>query len=170
MNDLDAVALGFEYPAPGSLDGLGAVAAGLPPGRVRSGLIRFVEEVGRLDPGSWEELHTRTLDLSPAFVPYVGHVVWGESYRRGVFMADLQRAEWEAEVDQAGELPDHLLPVLRYLAITEAPLPDVVEVLPRAVDEMRKDLRRAEPDNPYLHLLDAAAAAVDARLSQGAPV
>jgi nitrate reductase molybdenum cofactor assembly chaperone NarJ/NarW len=170
MNPLDAVALGFEYPGPSTLERLRAATDQLPAGPARSAMGRFVDAVGRLDPGTWEELHTRTLDLSPAFVPYVGHVAWGESYRRGAFMAELQRAQWEAGIDQGGELPDHVLPVLRYLAATEAPLPDAVEVLPGAVGEMRKELRRAEPDNPYLHLLDAAAVAVDARLSEGAPV
>ena len=49
----------------------------------------FLDEVGSLTLGEWEELHTATLDLSAPFVPYVGHVIWGDDYRRGEFMADL---------------------------------------------------------------------------------
>ena len=83
-------------------------------------------------------------------------------------MADLQRAQWDAGVDQHGELPDHIVPILELLARVGEPPPELVEVLPGAVAAMRKDLRKTEPDNPYLHLLAAAAAAIDARLSQGA--
>ncbi len=168
--ELDTVALGFEYPGTQSLDTLRAGLSNLPPGATRTAMERFVERVARLDLGEWEELHTRTLDLSPAFVPYVGHVIWGESYRRGVFMADLQREQRKAGVDQGGELPDHLQGVLRYLAAVDGPLPDLVEVLPKAIEEMRKELKEAEDHNPYHHLLGAAVAAVGARLAQGAPV
>ena len=40
----------------------------------------------------------------------LGHVVWGENYRRGAFMADLNAAMREAGVALHGELPDHLQP------------------------------------------------------------
>lgn len=170
INELDTVALGFDYPGTQSLDRLRGCLSNLPVGATRTAMERFVETVARLDLGEWEELHTSTLDLSPAFVPYVGHVVWGESYRRGVFMADLQREQRKAGIDQGGELPDHLQPVLRYLAAVDGPLPDLVEVLPTAIGEMRKELKKAQGHNPYRHLLGAALAAVDSRLAKGASV
>jgi nitrate reductase delta subunit len=166
--ELAVVVAGFGYPGPGSARALADAVQGLSPGPVRSEMECFAEAVSRVELGEWEELHTRSLDLSPLFVPYVGHVVWGESYRRGAFMADLQRAQLDAAVDQGGELPDHLVPILAYLDAVEDPLPDLVEALPRAVAAMRKDLAKTEPENPYRHLLAAAAAAVDARLAQGA--
>lgn len=155
------IALGFRYPHPGSLQELGESVRSLPAGSVRSRMDRFLEAVGRLELGEWEELHTRTLDLSPLVVPYVGHVIWGENYRRGEFMADLKRAELAAGVDPGGELPDHLEPVLRYLAAATAPLPDLMAVLPQAIEKMRSELAKAERKNPYRHLLAAAADAVD---------
>ena len=90
-------------------------------GSVKTNLRRFLDEVAPLGLGEWEELHTRTLDLSPQFVPYVGHSVWGESYKRGAFMAELNREMAAAGMDLYGELPDHLEPVLRYLDLVEEP-------------------------------------------------
>ena len=108
----------------------------------------------------WEELHTRTLDLSPPVAPYVGHAIWGETYKRGEFMASLKRAEDAESVDLEGELPDHLLPVLLYLDVAAEPLPELVEVIGPALKRMRRDLEKAESKNPYVGLLDAIQAAV----------
>jgi nitrate reductase delta subunit len=169
-DSLDAVLLGLGYPHPQALERLQTSTRDLAAGEIRRQMEDFVADVSRLELGEWEELHTRTLDLSPLFVPYVGHVVWGESYRRGAFMADLQRAQLDAGVDQQGELPDHLAPILAYLAAVDQPLDDLVEVLPGAVTTMRRELAKSDPDNPYRHVLAAAAAAIDARLAKGASV
>ena len=165
---LATVALGFRYPADGSLDRLGEAVAALPAGRVRDEMERFLSEISRLDQGAWEELHTRTLDLSPVFVPYVGHLIWGESYRRGAFMAELRRHQREVGIDPEGELPDHIAPILAYLDRVSDPIEDLTESLPKAVAAMLEDLRGSEPASPYRHLLVATAAAVDARLAEGA--
>ncbi len=76
-------------------------------------------------------------------------------------MADLVDRHGELDVELFGELPDHLEPILRYLDATDAPISDLVEVLPTAVSKMRKELRSADSSNPYLHVLDAAKAVVD---------
>ena len=159
------VALGFRYPFPGHADALRDAVDAMPAGAARTAMERFVAEVVSLPSSEWEELHTRTLDLSPLFVPYVGHVAWGESYRRGAFMAEMKAAQTAAGVDQHGELPDHIEPILRYLDVATDLLPDLVDALPGAVAEMRKDLKKREPANPYRHLLAAAAAVVDAALA-----
>ena len=54
-----------------------------------------------------------------------------------------------------GELPDHLIPILRYLDLTSQPLPELVDVLEPAVQRMLSGLRQAEASNPYTHLLEA---------------
>lgn len=152
------VALGYRYPELNSLERLTDALESLAANDVERHMQRFIEAVRPLTLGEWEELHTATLDLSATVVPYVGHVVWGENYRRGAFMADLQAAMNAAGIDLDGELPDHIEPILRYLAITDEPLADLVEVLPGAVVEMEHMLRKAAPDNPYRHLLAATVA------------
>jgi nitrate reductase delta subunit len=130
--------------------------AAIEDGAIHRAMKNFVAQIGGKSLAEWEELHTVTLDLSPKFVPYVGHAVWGENYRRGAFMADLARAMGEAGIDLHGELPDHLDPVLRYVDEVVDPLPDVVEVLPVALMRMSKELRKSDKRNPYRHVLDAA--------------
>lgn len=157
MHVAEVVALGYHYPTPSSAAELSAaIDANLHGGSERD-MRRFHGAVSSLSLGEWEELHTVTLDLSPLFVPYIGHVVWGENYRRGEFMADLKGAMAGAGVGLGGELPDHIEPVLRYLAATPEPLPDLLDALPGAVDSMCDTLRKAAPDNPYRHLLAATA-------------
>ena len=155
------IALGYRYPTPSSAADLAAAIDATLDGVIERDMRRFLDGVGSMTLGEWEELHTTTLDLSPQFVPYVGHVVWGENYRRGEFMADLKGAMADAGIDLArdcgGELPDHVEPVLRYLAVADEPLADLVEVFEDAVGSMRETLRKAAPDNPYCHLLAATA-------------
>jgi nitrate reductase molybdenum cofactor assembly chaperone NarJ/NarW len=151
----------LHYPVPGRLQALENGLAGLPAGPARQSLAAFVREVGRLSLGEWEELHTRTLDLNPLATPYIGHLTWGDSYKRGSFMAQLNREMLALEVDRQGELPDHLGPVLRYLEAALQPLPELVEILGPAVQKMLASLRKSDPGNAYLRLLEAIEQAVN---------
>lgn len=166
MGNTTIVAMALRYPEPGALDRLGAAVATMSDDDTKHSMEKFVAAIRKLDLSEWEELHTDTVDLSPSFVPYVGHAVWGENYRRGAFMADLARAMSETGTSLDGELPDHLEPILRYLDTVDDPIGDLVEVLPMAIMRMTKELRDADRKNPYRHVLAAAAAAV-ARLVDG---
>ncbi len=146
----------FRYPAPGRLEALESAFQGLPPGRERELVRAFLERIGRLSLGAWEELHTRTLDLNPPAAPYFGFQTWGESYQRGQFLSRLNGELMRAGIDADGELADHLIPVFRYLAGAAAPLPELLEVLEPALSRMSAALRKADAENPYLSLLDAA--------------
>ena len=161
MHAAEVVALGYDYPTPSRVDDLKVLVDSSVRGVALRRMTDFIDQIGALALGEWEELHTSTLDLSPIFVPYVGHVQWGENYRRGEFMADLKREMKHEGVDLGGELPDHIAPVLRYLAKASEPLPDLVDVLTSAVAEMKSTLQKAAPANPYLHLLAATAAIVE---------
>lgn len=158
MKTTELVALGYRYPTPAAAAELAAAIEGETNPEVKRSMRQFLDEVGSLGLGEWEELHTATLDLSAPFVPYVGHVIWGDAYRRGEFMSDLVRAMAEVGVELGGELPDHVEPILRYLAATPTPLPDLVDVLPGALATMNQTLKSAAPDNPYCHLLAATIA------------
>jgi nitrate reductase molybdenum cofactor assembly chaperone NarJ/NarW len=146
----------FRYPHPGLLEQLEAGLAEAGKGPARSKLEAFLKKIGALSLSEWEELSTRTLDLSPAAAPYVGFQIWGESYQRGEFMAQLNKAMAELDIDPEGELPDHLVPVLRYLAVAEQPVPALTENFTKAVDRMITLLREKDKGNPYILLLEAA--------------
>lgn len=156
MGDAAIIASAFRYPTPGWAETLAAAVGEVSDPGVAEALGAFCDAVAGLELGEWEELHTRTLDLSPLVVPYVGHVIWGENYTRGEFMAKLVRAMRTAGVDLGGELPDHVAPILRlYDRDTERP-PELDEVAVRAVEKMRAELARNDGRNPYLHVFDAA--------------
>ncbi len=159
----EAVAIGFRYPDADAAGRLLAAVEGVPAGPVRRHFEDFVDRVTDLDPSRWEELHTATLDLGPRFAPYVGHAIWADNYQRGVFMAELAAAQQAVGVDAGGELPDHIEPVLRYLAVAEEPLSELVEILPAALRSMEQSLARSEPENPYRSLLLACIALTDDR-------
>ncbi len=148
----------FRYPQPGLLEQLEAGLAGVGKGAARSRLAAFLKKIGALSLSDWEELATRTLDLSPAAAPYIGFQIWGESYQRGEFMARLNRAMSELDIDPEGELPDHLVPIFRYLAATDQPLPELIENFETAVERMVSILRAKDKRNPYIHLFEAALA------------
>ena len=146
----------FGYPYPGLLEELGHGLSAVTKSPARRSVETFVRKVGRLSLAEWEELATRTLDLSPAAAPYIGFQIWGEGYPRGEFMSKLNRAMHESGVPTDGELPDHIVPVLRYLATTEQPIPELVQNFEPAVERMRNTLREKDHTNPYLELLEAA--------------
>jgi len=161
MRAAEVVALGYRYPDPLRLETLRVAVEQDVSGVVQRRMRRFVSAIDKLTMTEWEELHTRTIDLSPLFAPYVGHLIWGENYRRGEFMADLKRQMELHGVELGGELPDHIEPVLRYLAVAPNPLTDLVQVLGDAVNQMRLAVRTAEPQNPYRHLIGATESVIN---------
>lgn len=165
-NLLETLALALDYPMPGRLEELWRRWIECPRGPAKQRLERFLRQVEDLSLGEWEELYTRTLDLTPTTAPYVGFAVYGESYQRGELLAALVRAFREIGLDPGSELPDHLANVLRYLARVEEPLPELAEILPRALSEMHKTLKTLDAKNPYLLVLEAVQEAVEGVLTR----
>jgi len=149
------LAKAFGYPHPGLLEHLESSLLDTPQGPGSPLMTQFVRRVAALSLTEWEILYTRTLDLSPLTAPYIGYQQWGENYQRGNFMAQLNAELNRLGIDSNGELPDHLTPALRYLAVTEAPLPTLLENLAPAVEKMHAALHKVEPENPYLLLFQA---------------
>ena len=156
MTTCHTLSTAFRYPAPGRLQELQTGLDGMPAGGARKSFGEFLARIQRLSLGEWEELHTRTLDLNPPAAPYVGYQTWGDSYPRGEFMARLSHAYAQIGLDCGGELPDHLAPVLDYLAAEPQPLPELTAALPGALERMSKVLSKAESGNPYVLLFEAA--------------
>ena len=149
----------LRYPAPGRIEILETGLLEMPKGAAKRAFSNFVQNVQTLSLAAWEELYTHSFDLNPTTAPYVAYQIWGDSYKRGTFMAKVNRELQTLKIEKDGELPDHLVPMLRYLdAITsrDSTLPaDLIEVFEPAIGKMRKVLRKEEPDNPYLYLFEA---------------
>jgi len=155
MNIHALLAEAFRYPQPGLIEQLETGLGEADRGTACEALAKFVGKVGRLSLSEWEELYTRTLDLSPEVAPYIAFQIWGESYQRGEFMSKMNRALCEQGIETEGELPDHLIPVLRYLAVTDNPFPELVEHFEPAIKRMVAVLREKDSKNLYNHLFAA---------------
>ena len=140
METLSLYAQALQYPYPGQVEGIQKQLDDMPEAPGLKKFRTFITEVGALSLSEQEELFTRSLDLNPLAAPYVGYQVWGENYKRGEFMSNLSREMAIYGIDLEGELPDHLRPVLEYLAATPSPLPELVEVIVPALETMQKSL------------------------------
>jgi nitrate reductase delta subunit len=109
---------------------------------------------------SLEELYTVTFDMQPVCYPYVGYQLFGESYKRGAFMAQLNEAYHACDFSAGQELPDHLSVALHFLGLSSIVRADdfgralLVEGLTPAVEKM---LKAFDPQsaNPYFGILSA---------------
>ena len=63
-----------------------------------------------------QEVYTSTFDLQAICYPYAGYHLFGESYRRGEFLAKLKARYSAVGFSSGSELPDHVPMLLRYLA------------------------------------------------------
>jgi len=119
-----------------------------------------------------EEVYSATFDLDASCHPYVGYHLFGETYKRSVFLLELKQRYEPAGLDVGRELPDHLALVLRFAGAQTDPaaLGELVhKALLPALDRMTGRARsagydedespRPEPgaaaDAPYRALLDA---------------
>ena len=119
----------------------------------------FRAAVQNLSVQQVEELYTTTFDMQPVCYPYAGYQLFGESYKRGAFMAQLNEAYHAIGYAAGEELPDHLPVILRFLGLDSANREGefcqtllVQGVIP-ALDKMLKAF--AESQNPYVRLLKA---------------
>ena len=62
-----------------------------------------------------QELHTRTFDVQAVTTLGTGYVLFGDDYKRGALLSNLNREHNDAENDCRGELADHLPNVLRLI-------------------------------------------------------
>lgn len=169
MDDLlTTLALAYQYPKPGSTKALWEQEKNLPKSRAKDLLERFLKAISELKLSEREELYTRTLDLTPLTAPNIGYAVYGEDYRRGRFMSELNAEYLKLEIDSSNEIPDHLIPVLRYLAVAEKPLSELLQLLEPALRQIIQTLKTLEPKNPYLLLLEATLEAVKPYIKQAA--
>lgn len=157
MDPIPLYAKAFRYPYPGQMDELHAEVDKIRNAPGGKTFAKYVNALHKLSLSEQEELYTRTLDLSPLSAPYVGYHIWGETYNRGEFMANLNREMKLYNIDLEGELPDHLLPILRYMQVTVAPMPELMSVLEQSLNAMHKSLKKEDAKNPYLYVFEALA-------------
>jgi len=80
---------------------------------------RFVTHLPTRDLMSMQELFTRSFDVQAVTTLDIGYVLFGDDYKRGEMLANLNREHIEAGIDCGTELADYLPNLLRLLAVLE---------------------------------------------------
>jgi nitrate reductase molybdenum cofactor assembly chaperone NarJ/NarW len=107
-----------------------------------------------------KELYTVTFDMQPVCYPYIGYQLFGESYKRGAFMAQLNEAYHAVGYSAEQELPDHIAVVLCFIGLDPANRQGdfcqslLNEGLIPALEKMLKTFGE-QSENPYFGLLSA---------------
>lgn len=126
----------------------------------------FWRRVADLPAAALQELYTQTFDLNPVAALEIGYHLFGENYKRGLFLAQLRETEAQYALDERRQLPDYLPVLLRLLTrLDDRELREdlIADCLLPAIGKMKTALRSKE--NLYAPLVEA----VEARLKAEAP-
>jgi nitrate reductase assembly molybdenum cofactor insertion protein NarJ len=66
-----------------------------------------------------EELFTKTFDVQPVCYLDLGYVMFGEDYKRGVFLLNMQQEQRKIGNDCGTDLPDNICNVLNLMTISD---------------------------------------------------
>jgi nitrate reductase assembly molybdenum cofactor insertion protein NarJ len=94
----------------------------------------------------WEELYTKTFDVQPICYLDLGYVMFGEDYKRGAFLVQMQVEQRKANNDCGADLADNLCNALTLLHKTdEQDFIDelAVKILKPAVKKMIQEFSQA---------------------------
>lgn len=82
-------------------------------------LDRFIELLPADDLHTMQELFTRSFDVQAVTTLDVGYVLFGDDYKRGTLLANLNREHRNARVDTGTELADYIPNLMRLMAVIE---------------------------------------------------
>ena len=135
-------------------------------------LDRFMELLPADDVQAMQELFTRSFDVQAATTLDIGYVLFGDDYKRGILLANLNREHRNASIDTGTELADYVPNLLRLMAVMEDEevLRDLAyAILGPALLEMigefsteRVQKREVSYQKHYKTLIDTPAVASDA--------
>jgi len=80
---------------------------------------RFIDLLPADDVQAMQELCTRSFDVQAATTLDIGYVLFGDDYKRGILLANLNREHRHAGVDTGTELADYIPNLLRLMAVIE---------------------------------------------------
>jgi len=170
----------LDYPKSGLVDDARLAVALLARGHpsAAEAIGAFLTRIEAMAPGALEELYTATFDLGPTCPPYVGHHLFGDSFKRSAFLVELGSTLRAHGIDPGQEQPDHLALVLRLLdGLERAEDRDQALALARDLRSeclepaLRKMLQALGPDtgNPYYKIIEAALLVMEGGCLSGEP-
>lgn len=77
----------------------------------------FIELLPAEDLQAMQELYTRSFDVQAATTLDIGYVLFGDDYKRGMMLANLNREHRQAGIDTGTELGDYVPNLLRLMAV-----------------------------------------------------
>lgn len=88
--------------------------------RAAENLARLESETNACDTRAMMEKYAAIFDFSPARTLDLGYQLFGETYKRGIFLVKMKEAMEKYQIPLGNELPDHLPSVLRMLSVLKA--------------------------------------------------
>ncbi|MDE3089689.1 MAG: molecular chaperone TorD family protein [Chloroflexota bacterium] len=153
----------LDYPTPGLDDAARECAALVAPNNLdATTLLReFQDFVIATPQGQLEEIYTGVFELNAAFYPYVGYHLFGETYKRSVFLLELKQRYAAHGFDAGAELADHVAVLLRFVSVCDdAMLSEEIlrDALLPTLDKMcGKEENELEPDDAVIQSRGRAA-------------
>src|SRR3989338_189966 len=117
MNHYSLLADLFEYPQPGYIETVKGVQFYLKKNYPEAAetLSSFSNHIFQMSLKDIQELYSRSFDVQAATTLDVGYVMFGDDYKRGELLVNLNREHREAQNECGHELPDHLPNMLRLI-------------------------------------------------------
>ena len=111
----------LTYPLAGVSDAAATCEALLTPDHARAAacLREFRKGVTGNSISRLQEIYTVTFDLDALCHPYVGHHLFGESYKRSAFMLGLKERYQKVGLATGSEVADHVALLLRFLSLCD---------------------------------------------------
>jgi len=109
--------------------------------------------------GSLEQIYTGTFDINPACHIFAGHILFGESFKRGAFMAQLEEEYQKQGFDTQNELADHVPVLFKFLCTLEQNETLAKELISEClipVFQKMNDNFEENSSNPYVPVLRSA--------------
>ncbi len=114
--------------------------------------------------GPLEEVYTGTFDINPACHIFAGHLLFGESFKRGAFMAKLEEEYQKHDFDKGKELADHVPVLFKFLAELPPNEPFVNELISDCLIPVFKKMNsnfKDKSSNPYLPVVRSASVVLE---------
>lgn len=133
---------------------------------------KFLDFVNSTKRGRIEEIYTSTFDVSPTCFIFAGYMLFGETFKRGEFLVQLQERYRQHDFTVGNELADHIAVIFKFIAtlenndiLKEELIGDcLLPVLEKMISGFKTDTDRA---NPYVHVLRASIEALEHDLHRG---
>lgn len=94
--------------------------------------------------GRQQEIYTATFDLDATCHLYVGHHLFGESYKRSAFMLGLKERYQNVGLETGPEVADHLALLVRFLSLCNDPVETEVLIQDALLPALRQMLKQKD--------------------------